>query len=73
MGRFVGLIISGALGGFILGVLLGPSLAIIGVPIGLVLSFFLVRFGLMDAKPLRPILRWLYPYEEWTGRKSDED
>jgi len=73
LGQYVGLIISSALGGFVFVLFVGPGYGLVGVPVGLGLSFLLVRFGLMDVKSLRPTLRWLYPYESWTGSQTKSD
>ena len=73
LGQYVGLVLSSVLGGFVFALLVGPGYGFVGIPVGLGLSFLLVRFGLMDVQSLRPTLRWLYPYESWTGRNSGED
>ena len=52
------------------GSLFGLTLGALG---GRGLSFFLVRFGLMEIKGLRPILRYLYPYKSWTGHRLDDE
>ena len=53
--------------GVLLALLGGPGLGILGIIVGLLAGFPVVRFGLMRIEPARPVLRWLYPYEGWTG------
>jgi hypothetical protein len=60
-------------GGYFLGIVVGsaigilPGFGILGVLLVLAVAFPLVRFVLMPVPSLRPLLRWLYPYEGWTG------
>lgn len=69
VGRLLGLVIAGGLGGAIVALLGGPNLWLIGVIVGLALAFGIVRV-LMNEPSLHGVLRWLYPYEGWTGTKD---
>ena len=67
VGRLLGMIIFVGPGLLLLALLEGRGLGIVGMTVGLVAGFPVVRFGLMRVERVRPVLRWLYPYEGWTG------
>ena len=70
MGGFIGILLIGLIGGAFAGIsglarapfFLILMAYIIGAGVSLCLVGLLMRFN-----QLRPILRWLYPYEGWTG------
>ena len=79
IGRLAGLLIAGGLGGVgvvaIAFLLVGGMASRVpagvwifpGMILGLVATFVLVKYVLWRIVVIRPVLSWLYPYEEWTG------
>ncbi len=67
VGALIGLVIAGGTAGIIVGSLVGENVfSFIGAFVGFAASYPIVRL-LMHFEAARPALRWLYPYDRWTG------
>ncbi len=66
-GKLLGMITFLGPGVVLLALREGPGLGIVGVILGVLAGFPIVRFGLMRIGRARLVVRWLYPYEGWTG------
>ncbi len=73
-GRFVGFLWMALLGGTIWGVIVGPN-PFPGAAILMVLTGAALTWGALIAlRPvasIKPVLRWLFPYDTWLGESTD--
>ena len=70
IGRALGLVFAGGLGVVLslpLAFLVGVWVSALALFVGLAGMFLIVRYGLVRIGLVRPVVRWLYPYEGWTG------
>lgn len=67
LGQLCGLVLVGGIGGVVVALIGGPSVGIFGVLLGLIVAYPTVKI-LMNEPALRPALKWLFPYEGWTGQ-----